>query len=469
MMGSLYRRRLNRLHFVGIGGIGMSGIAEVLLNQGFTVSGSDLKESETTKRLASLGARIKFGHAASNLHEGTVRVDVVVTSTAVRDTNPEVVEARLLGIPVIPRAEMLAELMRMKVGVAVAGMHGKTSTTSLTAWVMGQAGLDPTVVIGGKVNQLGSNAHLGQGQYLVAEADESDGSFLKLTPTLCIVTNLDAEHLDFWKGGIPAIRDGFVEFINKIPFYGLAVLCLDNAHVQAIIPRVVRRHVTYGLNAQAHYRATHLEARGMGSHFQVHRRGEKLGDVTLNMVGVHNVQNALGVIALADELEIPFKTTADALGSFQGVQRRFTVRGDVGGVLVVDDYGHHPTEIVATLAGARRAFADRRIVVAFQPHRFTRTRDLMEEFATCFNDADVVIITDIYAASEDPIEGITGKALAEAIRKHGHRDVTYVPRKELSGAINAQLKSGDVVLTQGAGDITHVGEEIVQHLGGVRA
>jgi UDP-N-acetylmuramate--alanine ligase len=469
MIGPLYRRRLKRIHFVGIGGIGMSGIAEVLINQGFTVSGSDAKESETTRRLVQIGAQVAIGHAARNIHAGEGHADVVVVSSAVRDTNPEVLEARTHKIPVIPRAEMLAELMRMKYGIAVAGMHGKTSTTSMASWVLGQAGLDPTVIIGGKVNQLGSNAKLGQGPFLVAEADESDGSFLKLTPTIAIVTNMDPEHLDFWKGGMPSIRDGFVEFLNRLPFYGLGILCLDNTHVQAIIPRVVRRHVTYGLSAQAEYRAAHVELNGLTSRFEVHRRGEKLGVAHVNMVGMHNVQNALSVFALADELEIPFEAAASALSTFQGVQRRFTLKGEAGGVTLVDDYGHHPTEIRVTLAGARRAFSERRLVVVFQPHRYTRTRDLLTDFAVCFNDADVVVITDIYAASEEPIEGVSGCALFKAIRDHGHRDVRYVPRGQLAQQTAGLLTSGDVLITQGAGDITHVGEELLARLSAGRA
>jgi UDP-N-acetylmuramate--alanine ligase len=464
MIGSIYRRRLKHIHFVGIGGIGMSGIAEVLINQGYTVTGSDAKEGDTTRRLRSLGATVHIGHSERHLEDAGRRADVVVVSTAVRDTNPEVRAAKDHGVPVIPRAEMLAELMRMKHGIAVAGMHGKTSTTSLAAHVMGEAGLDPTVIIGGKVNQLGSNAKLGQGPFLVAEADESDGSFLKLSPTVAIVTNMDPEHLDFWKGGMASIKDGFAEFVNRVPFYGLAILCLDNQHVQAIIPRVTRRHVTYGLSAQAEYRARNVELRGMSSMFEVVRRGDVLGNVTLNMVGIHNVQNALSVVALADELEIPFERTAAAMSTFGGVQRRFTVRGDVNNTLVVDDYGHHPTEILATLKGARQAFPDRRLVVLFQPHRYTRTRDLLEEFATCFNDADVVVVTDIYAASEDPIEGVSGEGLASAIKAHGHRDARYLTRKDLTAQTLAFLKSGDVVITQGAGDITHVGEELVAGL-----
>lgn len=468
MIGSIYRRRVKRIHFVGVGGIGMSGIAEVLLNQGFTISGSDVKESDTTRRLRSLGALVHIGHEAANVRDGDGVADVVVVSTAVRDTNPEVREAKARGVPIIPRAEMLAELMRMKYGIAVAGMHGKTTTTSLVANVLGQAGLDPTLIIGGKVNQLGTNAKLGQGPYLVAEADESDGSFLKLTPTIAIVTNIDREHLDFWKGDLPAIRDGFVEFLNKLPFYGLAILCLDNAHVQAILPRVIRRHVTYGLSAQADYRAVKVQLGGMQCRFDVLRRGERQGEICLNMLGMHNVTNALSVVALADELEIPFETTAAALASFQGVQRRFTVRGEVKEVMVVDDYGHHPAEIMATLVGARGAYPHRRLVVIFQPHRYTRTRDLMEEFARCFNDADVVINTDIYAASEDPIPGINGQALYQAICTHGHRDARYFSRAELVHGALSVIRPGDVVITQGAGDITHVGEEILSHLGEIK-
>ncbi|MEW5849023.1 MAG: UDP-N-acetylmuramate--L-alanine ligase [Myxococcota bacterium] len=461
MIGSIYRRRLKRIHFVGIGGIGMSGIAEVLLNQGYTISGSDVKESDTTRRLGGMGARIRIGHAAENVVGPDGQADVVVISTAVRETNPEVKEAQSRGIPVIPRAEMLAELMRMKYGIAVAGMHGKTSTTSLVANLLGVAGMDPTVIIGGKVNQLGSNAKLGQGPFLVAEADESDGSFLRLTPTICVVTNIDREHLDFWKGGLAHIQSGFVEFVNRLPFYGLAILCLDNPHVQAIIPRVVRRHVTYGLSAQADYRAVKVQLEGMRSRFELVRRGERLGEITLNMIGMHNVTNALSVCALADELEIPFPTLVQAMAGFQGVQRRFTIRGEAAGITVVDDYGHHPAEIQATLAGARGAFPDRRIVVLFQPHRYTRTRDLMEEFAVSFNDADVVINTDIYAASEDPIEGISGKSLHEAIRRHGHHDSRYAARAELVSAAMEVVKPGDIVITQGAGDITNVGEELL--------
>lgn len=464
MMLGLYRRRTRRVHFVGIGGIGMSGIAEVLLNQGFGVSGSDLKASETTERLASMGAIICQGHAPENIADGNGAADVVVTSTAVRADNPEVVAAHERGIPVIPRAEMLAELMRMKDGVAVAGMHGKTSTTSLAAHLMGEAGLDPTVIIGGKVNQLGSNAKLGSGPFLVAEADESDGSFLKLSPTIAVVTNMDPEHLDYWKGGMDAIKEGFVAFLNRLPFYGLAILCLDNPHVQSILPQVTRRHVTYGLTAQAEYRATHIQLSGLTSMFMVHRRDQALGEVTLAMVGQHNVQNALAVVALADELEVPFETVQMAFSTFGGVQRRFTVKGDQGGVLVVDDYGHHPTEIGVTLTAARAAYPERRLVVVFQPHRYTRTRDLMEEFSRSFNDAELLVITDIYAASEEPIDGVSGEHLVEAIRKHGHRDVHHVPRSGLVDAVVDVLKAGDLVLTLGAGDVTYTGEQMVKAL-----
>jgi UDP-N-acetylmuramate--alanine ligase len=464
MRSNLYRRRVQRVHFVGIGGIGMSGIAEVLLNQGYAVTGSDLKESETTRRLVSQGARVRVGHARENVVEGDRPADVVVVSTAVRPDNPEVTEAHARAIPVIPRAEMLAELMRAKYGVAVAGMHGKTSTTSIAGWVLTAAGMDPTLVIGGKVNQLASNAKLGQGDFMVVEADESDGSFLRLTPTIAIVTNVDREHLDHWKGGITQIRSAFTEFVNRLPFYGLAILCLDCPEVQAILPRVERRHVTYGTSAQADYRASRIRLEGVQSRFDVSRRGQALGEVTLNMLGLHNVANALSVLALADELEIPFATTAQALSTFSGVQRRFTVRGQARGVTVVDDYGHHPAEIRATLAGARGAYPGRRVVVLFQPHRYTRTRDLMEDFACAFNDADVVVCTDIYAASEEAIPGVSGTALADAVRSHGHRDVRHVPRARLAEEAASWLRSGDVVLTLGAGDITQVGPEVLAML-----
>jgi UDP-N-acetylmuramate--alanine ligase len=452
---TLFRSRPAKIHFVGIGGIGMSGIAEVLLNLGYAVSGSDLKESDITRRLAGLGGRIASGHAAENLAE----VDVVVTSSAVRRDNPELVEARRRKIPVIPRAEMLAELMRLKHGVAVAGTHGKTTTTSMAAHLLAHAGLDPTAVVGGKVNTFGSNAKLGRGDYMVVEADESDGSFLHIPPTIAIVTNVDPEHLDHWKTP-EALRQGFVDFVNRVPFYGLAILCHDHPGVQSLLPDVESRYVTYGESQQADYRAERIQVDGHSVRFDAFHRSAPLGRFEVQMVGRHNALNALAVVALGDEMGIPPGAIRAALGSFQGVQRRFTVRGEVAGVTVVDDYGHHPAEVRATLLGAREGFR-RRVVCLFQPHRYTRTRDLMAEFATAFDDADVLLLTDIYAAGEEAIPGATADALAEAIRACGHRDVTLVPRAELCRAARARVQPGDIVLTLGAGDVTQVGPELL--------
>jgi UDP-N-acetylmuramate--alanine ligase len=458
---TLFRSRPAKIHFVGIGGIGMSGIAEVLLNLGYRVSGSDLKESDITRRLAVLGGVVYRGHAPSNVTD----VDVVVTSSAVRRENPEVVEARARKIPVIPRAEMLAELMRLKHGIAIAGSHGKTTTTSMAAHLLAHAGLDPTAVVGGKVNTFGSNAKLGQGDYMVVEADESDGSFLRLSPTLAVVTNIDPEHLDYWKTP-EALRRGFVEFVNRVPFYGLAVLCIDHPTVQSLIKDVEKRFVTYGEAPQADYRAADIEVKGHSVGFEAVRRGEPLGRFELAMVGRHNALNALAVVALGDEMGIPTGVMSSALASFRGVQRRFTVRGEARGVTVVDDYGHHPAEVRAVLRGAREAFG-RRVVCLFQPHRYTRTRDLKEEFATAFNDADVLLLSEVYPAGEEPIPGATGVALADAIRACGHKDVTFVPeRAKLAAAAQERVRPGDIVLTLGAGDITSVGPELLAMLGG---
>jgi UDP-N-acetylmuramate--alanine ligase len=455
---SLFRSRPAKIHFVGIGGIGMSGIAEVLLNLAYAVSGSDLKESETTRRLAALGGRIAVGHAAANVGDA----DVVVTSTAVRRDNPEVVEARRRKIPLVPRAAMLAELMRLKYGIAVAGSHGKTTTTSLAAHLLAHAGLDPTAVVGGKVNTFGSNAKLGKGDYMVVEADESDGSFLRIPPTIAIVTNVDPEHLDHWKTA-EALRRGFLDFVNKVPFYGMAILCMDHPGVQSLLPDVECRYVSYGESHQADYRADRIEVGGGRIRFEAFRRQEPLGAFELAMVGRHNALNALAVVALGDEMGVPADVTRAALAGFQGVQRRFTVRGEVDGITVVDDYGHHPAEVKATLLGAREGF-HRRVVCLFQPHRYTRTHDLMAEFATAFNDADVLLLTDIYAAGEDPIPGATAPALAEAIRACGHRDVTHVPRAELAQRARQVVRKGDLVITLGAGDITAVGPELLAAL-----
>ncbi len=461
-MTPMFRKRDTRIHFVGIGGIGMSGIAEVLINLGYSVSGTDLKESDTTRRLAELGASIKYGHSEENLGD----TDVVVISSAVKASNPEVVAARRRAIPVIPRAEMLAELMRMKYGVAVAGSHGKTTTTSLIATVLHRAGFDPTAVIGGKLPSLGSNARLGQGEYLVAEADESDGSFMKLSPTVAVVTNIDPEHLDHY-GTLDALKRTFVDFINKVPFYGLAVLCLDHPNVQSLLPLVDKRHVTYGFAPLADFRAVDLSFAELRSRFTAVVRGKTLGPVELAMPGRHNVLNSLAVLAVADFLGIDFDTYREALAGFSGVGRRFTVRGRARGVMVVDDYGHHPAEIKATLAGARSGFAERRIVVAFQPHRYTRTRDLMDEFARAFNEAELVAVSDIYAAGEDPIDGVSSARLVDEMRACGHKGALYVPRRaDVAEALLPQLRDDDVFITLGAGDVWMVGEEVLKRRAG---
>ncbi|MCC6553804.1 MAG: UDP-N-acetylmuramate--L-alanine ligase [Polyangiaceae bacterium] len=447
----MFRGRVRHVHFVGIGGVGMSGLAEILRSLEFEVSGSDLKEGSTTRRLGSMGVRIDLGHRAENVRG----VDVVVYSSAIRADNPELVEARALGIPAIARAEMLAELMRVKYGVAIAGSHGKTTTTSLVATVLRAAGLDPTVVVGGKMAALGSNARLGAGDLLVAEADESDGSFLRLTPTIAVVTNIDPEHLDHY-GTHERLKDAFVEFAARVPFYGLAVLCLDHPHVQDLLPRVPRRHVTYGVSPQSDYSARGVQFRGLETSFNAYRRGEPLGGFTVRMPGAHNVLNCLATIAVADELEVPLDVTKQALATFGGVARRFTVVGSVGGVTLIDDYGHHPAEIRATIDAARRAFPgdEHRVVVAFQPHRYTRTRDLFDDFTRAFNQADVLLVTDIYAAGEAPIPGVSAERLVQSIREHGHHEARYVADKaDLPDALSELLRPGDVVIALGAGDV----------------
>jgi UDP-N-acetylmuramate--alanine ligase len=456
-MMPMFPKRVKRVHFVGIGGIGMSGIAEVLINLGYKVSGSDLRASDTTRRLEELGGTVHQGHSPQYV-EG---VDVVVISSAVREDNPEVTAARRETIPVIPRAEMLAELMRLKFSIAVSGTHGKTSTTSLLADVLHEAGFDPTVVIGGKLNSLGTNAVLGQGPYMVAEADESDGSFLKLSPTIAVVTNIDSEHLEHY-GTLDRLTQAFVDFANKTPFYGLVVACLEHPRVQSILPSIQKRYVTYGFAAQADYVARDLQHQGIVTDFEVLIRGESAGRVKLRMPGDHNVLNALAVVAVADELDIPMATVSKALGAFQGVQRRFTIRGEVDGVLVVDDYGHHPAEIVTTLAGARLSFPDRRVVAVFQPHRYSRVRDLQHEFAKAFNDADEVFVTDIYAAGEEPLTGIGGACIAAAIRRHGHKGVHFTGSlDDTLRALRRIVSVGDLVITLGAGNVWRVGTELI--------
>ena len=456
----MFRNRAHRLHFVGIGGIGMSGIAEVLKTLGYDVRGSDLHRSHVTARLEGMGIKIFEGHLATHVSDA----DVVVTSSAVHNDNPEVVEAKNRGIPVIRRAEMLAELMRMKYGIAVAGTHGKTTTTSLIASILDKGGFDPTMVIGGRLKSISTNARLGAGEYLVAEADESDGTFLRLIPTIAVVTNIDLEHLDHWRGGLPEIVDAFVNFVNKVPFYGAAVLCLDHPTVQGLLPRLEKRYVTYGFSPQADYVAENLEVAPQHMTFTVRKAGEPLGTVQARLIGRHNVQNALAAVAVADEVGVPFATIAEALAEFAGIGRRFEVKGSVHDVMVVDDYGHHPAEIRATLEAAQAAH-NRRLVVAFQPHRYSRTRDLLEDFASCFNVCHVLFVCDIYSAGEAPIEGITAEHLVEVVRAHGHRDVRWVgPMSNLTEQLAQTVRPGDLVITLGAGNIYQVGEELLASL-----
>jgi UDP-N-acetylmuramate--alanine ligase len=451
-------RKYQRVHFVGIGGSGMSGIAEVLINLGYAVSGSDLKRSATTERLAGLGARIFEGHQAQQV-EGA---QVVVCSTAVHDDNPEVVEARRHGVPVIPRAEMLAELMRLKYGVAVAGSHGKTTTTSMVALVLDRGGLDPTVVVGGRLGVLGSGARLGRGDFMVVEADESDRSFLKLSPTLAVVTNIDREHLDTYKD-LADVQDAFVGFVNKVPFYGAAVLCLDDPPVQDVLPRVERRAITYGLSPQAEVSAHDVQLSPAGSQYVAVHKAVELGRIEVRIPGTHNVLNSLAAVAVGLDLGVTFDSIQAGLSSFTGVDRRFQVKGEAGGVLVVDDYGHHPTEIKATLEALRHRAGTRRTVVLFQPHRYTRTQHLWDEFCRAFHQADVVLLADIYPAGEEPIPGITAQALVEAIATRGHRQVLYAGDLRTAGErLCAEAREGDVVLTLGAGSVWTAGEELLR-------
>ncbi len=456
--------KIQRIHFVGIGGIGMSGIAEVLLNLGYKISGSDLKNSAVTQRLAGLGAITFEGHTASNI----AGADVVVTSSAISIENPEVAEARRLHIPVIQRAEMLAELMRLKYGIAIAGMHGKTTTTSMVAAVLAAGGLDPTVVVGGRVDALGSNARLGKSQYLVAEADESDRSFLKLSPILSVVTNIDREHMDCYRD-MRDVRRTFLEFMERVPFYGLVVGCNDDPVLRRLLTRVHRRVTTYGTSEGSDFLIRLGSSVGAGEHsplirFEVAYKDKSLGEFTLHVPGVHNVLNATAAIAVGTALDIPPDQIRSGLDSFRGVDRRFQLKGSAGGVSVVDDYGHHPTEIRATLAAARQC-GFHKVHVIFQPHRFTRTRDLMDEFATAFADADTLELLDIYPAGEKPIEGITAEALGSRIRASGKGDVAYAASfADAVDSVASLAKPGDMVLTLGAGSVSQLGPMILQKL-----
>lgn len=444
--------KIRRIHMVGIGGAGMSGIAEVLLNQGYEVSGSDMSDSAVVRHLRDLGAHVAVGHAAENVGD----VQVLVKSTAINDENPELVEARRRNIAIIPRAEMLAELMRLRQGIAIAGTHGKTTTTSLTASIFDTAELDPTVIIGGRLNAYGTNAHLGHGEYLIAEADESDGSFLCLLPIINVVTNVDEDHLDHYKTR-DGIDDAFVQFMNNVPFYGLNIVCGDDPGVRALLARVKRPVLTYGFAEDNVLRAVPLDC-GVRNHFEVWRNGGKLGEVSLPQPGRHNMLNALAAIGAAMEVDISFEKCAEGLNSFGGVGRRFEFKGERGGVTVVDDYGHHPAEIAATLATARQVFPGRRIVAAFQPHRFSRTQAHFGEFCKVFDNVDQLLLTEIYAASEKPIPGVSGQSLAQGIRQVSTTPVEYYQTlNDLAAALPGVLRDGDVLLTLGAGSITRLG------------
>ncbi len=452
------RTKIRNIHFVGIGGVGMSGIAEVLLNQGYRVQGSDIRTSDLVRRLMSLGAHVFLGHRAEQIQGA----DVVVVSSAVHEENEEVRMARELKIPVIQRAEMLSELMRTKHGIAVAGAHGKTTTTSMVGQILTDAGLDPTVVIGGRLSTFGSNARLGQSDIMVAEADESDGSFLRLSPAIVVVTNLDAEHLDYYRD-LDHVKSTFLQFINKVPFYGLNVLCLDDPGLQDLLPHVQRRRVTYGLTAQADLRASDVQPAGTVTRFKAQYQGRELGQVQLNIPGIHNLYNALASLAVGLELDVPFEAMARSLDKLGQVGRRLELLGTVDDILVMDDYGHHPTEIRATLKAVRDSWEQRRVVVVFQPHRYTRTRFLYDEFVKSFYHADHLVITDIYPAGESPVPDVSGKRLSEGIREHGHRDVCYIGRLEdVARHVKTHCRPGDLLLTLGAGNVYEVAREFLE-------
>jgi len=448
------------IHFVGIGGIGMSGIAELLINLGYTVSGSDLKLSSITRRLADKGATIFKGHSKKQV----AGAHVLVTSSAISDENPEVIQAKALGIPIIPRAAMLAELMRIKYAIAVSGAHGKTSTTAMIAQILNTGGLDPTVIIGGLLMGLDTNALHGQGEFIVAEADESDGSFLQYTPAIAAVTNIDLEHLDFYTD-IEDIKNKFVQFINSVPFYGVAIICLDNEHIQDILPRITVRHTTFGLSAQADLQAGQIRFENGRSRFTVRRGNRELGEIVLNLAGQHNILNALAGIATGLELKLSFEVIKQALEEIKGVRRRLEIKGEKKQILVMDDYGHHPTEITATLNAVRESFPGRRLVVVFQPHRYTRTQALFNEFSRSFYQSDVLILVPIYAASESPIPGVDSRLLCQGIQSHGHKDVSFAPDfTQALSMVTHKLTPNDLVLTLGAGDIHTLGEQLMEIL-----
>jgi len=457
-------KKIKQIHFVGIGGVGMSGIAEILLNMGYKVSGSDLLLTEVTERLSRLGAKITEGHKRENVKD----TDVVVISSAIRENNPEVLEAREKRIPLIRRAEMLAELMRMKYGVAVAGTHGKTTTTSMIGFILSKGGLDPTIIVGGRVKSLGSNVKLGNGEYLVAEADEFDRAFLKLTPTIAVVTTIESEHLDCYRD-LEEIKTAFIEFANKVPFYGAIILCLDERSIQSIIPRIEKRCITYGLSSQADLQARDFFLSEINSEFTVFTRQREIGRIKLRIPGLHNIKNGLAAIGVGLELGIDFTTIQEALAEFSGVHRRFEIKGESRGIIIVDDYAHHPTEIEATLKAAKDGW-NRRVIAIFQPHLYTRTRDFYREFGNSFYQADLLVVTDIYPAREDPIEGVTGELVANSAKEFGHRAVTYIPDKdEILKYLERVMRPKDIIITLGAGDIYKLGEELVKRWGGIKS
>jgi UDP-N-acetylmuramate--alanine ligase len=454
--------KAKHVHFVGIGGIGMSGIAELLINLGYEVSGSDIKKSPVIRRLSELGGKISINHGKENIKGA----DVVVYSSAVSDDNPEIVEAKEKYIPVIPRAEMLAELMRLKYGVAVAGTHGKTTTTSMIASILSCGNLDPTVVIGGRLDIWGgSNAKLGMGDILIAESDESDGSFMVLSPTISVVTNIDYEHIEHY-GDMDTLRKTFINFINKIPFYGLAILCLDDEEIQGIIPQLRKRYLTYGMNSQADLRAVDIERRQLEVGFDLIFRNESLGPVVVGMPGDHNVLNALGAISVGLELDIDLDHIKEGIRNLGGLERRFQVKGEQNNILVLDDYGHHPTEVIATLQTAKTCWPEKRLIVVFQPHRYSRTEALFDRFVLSFNQADILIVAPIYSAGEAPIEGVNAEWLYQGIKEHGHKEVILCTNKsDILEVLLELIRPGDAVMTLGAGDIFNVGEALLKRLG----
>ena len=456
--------RYRVIHFVGIGGIGMSGIAEVLHNLGYEVTGSDLKDSETMTRLKELGIKVFIGHKAENVDDAYV----LVISSAVSGDNPEVTEARRRAIPVIPRAEMLAELARLKYSILVAGAHGKTTTTSLISTILANGSLDPTVVIGGRLKATGSNARLGQGEFLVAEADESDGSFLKLSPTIAVVTNIDREHMDFFRT-MDSLKEAFLSFMNKVPFYGVSIVCIENEHLRELLPSIHRRYLTYGLTREAELHAENIRKGFMSVSFEVIYKGKNIGSFDLPVPGIHNVLNSLAAIGVALVLKLDVSSMKDALKGFSGIQRRLEFKGEVDGIKIYDDYGHHPTEIKATLKaikeGLQISYQQGRLLVLFQPHRYTRTRDLIDDFSVSFRDADLLLVLDVYPAGEPPIEGVNSENLVQRIKNAGHKNVIY--KKDKEDAMNhiiAHMRKGDLLLTLGAGNVWKMGEEILSKL-----